>query len=112
MTRHLRRDILVGMLEGHRVSGEKIRQARLKQGMSQSQLARAVGVSERNVVRWETGRNQPRLEHVLRIADACGVHVADLMERGPDNSEPVTREQRLINVGLAVEALIPGVVQS
>lgn len=88
------------------MSGFKIRQSRLRKGLSQSQLARAVGVSERNVVRWETGRNQPRIEHLVRIAEVCGVNVGDLLENGPDDSEPITREQRLMAVGLAVEALV------
>lgn len=96
------------MLEGRRVSGEKIRQARLRAGLSQSQLARQVGVSERNVVRWESGRNQPRPEYVLAIAEVCCVHVVDLYDDAGDDSEdsPITREQRLINVGLAIEALV------
>lgn len=78
--------------------------------MTQAQLARAIGVSERNVVRWETGRNQPRLEHAISVAEACGVHVADLMERDDTPDQPITREQRLLNVGLAIEALIGGLV--
>jgi transcriptional regulator with XRE-family HTH domain len=94
------------MMEGKRVSGNKIRQARLRAGMTQSELARKVGVSERNIVRWEGGRHQPRLEHVVAIAEACGVHVADLLDSGPDDETPVTREQRLLNVGLAIEALV------
>lgn len=93
------------------VSGPKIRQARLRAGMSQAQLARAVGVSERNVVRWESGRNQPRVDHLVRIAEACGVAVSDLLD-GEDNDAdaPLTREQHLINVGLAVEALLAEMV--
>lgn len=75
--------------------------------MSQMQLARAVGVSERNVVRWETGRNQPRLEHLLGIAEACGVHVLSLLEDSDGGSEdPVTREQKALRVGMAILDLV------
>lgn len=72
------------------------------------QLARAVGVSERNVVRWETGRNQPRAEYVFAIAEVCRVHVADLYDGGGDSGRDsaMTREQALLNVGLAVEQLL------
>ena len=55
--------------------------------MSQQQLARVVDVSERNVVRWETGRNQPRLEHLVRVAEACGVDLVDLFEDNGDSED-------------------------
>lgn len=83
------------MLEGRRVSGDKIRQARLRAGMTQTELARAINVSERNVVRWETGRNQPRPDYVFAIADACRCHVADLYDGDCDPDLPMVREARL-----------------
>ncbi|HVL53952.1 MAG TPA: helix-turn-helix transcriptional regulator [Vitreimonas sp.] len=55
-----------------RVNGSRIREARLSAGMSQSQLARQVGTSERNIVRWENSKNQPRVESVAAIAEATG----------------------------------------
>lgn len=87
-----------------RADGAKIKQARQRAGLTQERLSRLVGVTVRNVVRWETGRNQPRTEHLFRIADACNVGVEALLE--DERDEPITREQRLLNVGLAVEALL------
>lgn len=55
-----------------RVDGKKIRDARLTAGMSQSQLARAVQTTERNIMRWESSSNQPRVESVVAIAQATG----------------------------------------
>ena len=55
-----------------RVNGHRIREARLAAGMSQGQLARAINTSERNIVRWETSKNQPRVESVAAIAEATG----------------------------------------
>lgn len=57
------------------VSPLKLREARHKAGMTQAELARRVGTSERNIVRWETGKNTPRLEHVAGIADATGRNI-------------------------------------
>lgn len=55
-----------------RVNGFRIREARLAAGMSQGQLARHINTSERNIVRWETSKNQPRVESVAAIAEATG----------------------------------------
>ena len=80
------------------MSGERIRQARLRAGMSQEDLAHKVGVSARNVVRWETGRTRPRVVHLLRIAEVCGVPVTALLDDGDDGEEeeselPLTRAE-------------------
>lgn len=55
-----------------RVQGSRIREARLSAGLSQGQLARRINTSERNIVRWETSKNQPRVESVAAIAEATG----------------------------------------
>lgn len=55
-----------------RVQGKLIREARLAAGLSQGQLARMISTSERNIVRWETSKNQPRVESVAAIAEATG----------------------------------------
>lgn len=54
------------------VIGKRIKQARHSAGMTQAALARAAGVSERNIVRWENDKHSPRTEHVVAIAQATG----------------------------------------
>lgn len=54
------------------VNGDRIKQARLASGMSQAQLARTIRSTEKNISRWEQGRNQPRIENVAAIAAATG----------------------------------------
>ena len=94
------------MLEGKRFSGERIRQARFDCGMTQAQLARAAGTRERNIVRWEREQNQPRLENVLAIAEATGKPLDFFVVEANPSDDPMTREQALRNVGLAVEQLL------
>lgn len=55
-----------------RIDGSRIKQARLTAGMTQSQLARSINTSERNIARWENGPNQPRVSSVAAIAKATG----------------------------------------
>lgn len=54
------------------VNGGKIKEARLAADMSQAQLARAIGSTEKNIQRWENDRNQPRVSSVALIAKATG----------------------------------------
>lgn len=72
------------MAVSFRVSGKKIRAARHGAQMTQAQLARAVGTSERNIVRWENDQNAPRVQHVSAIAKATGRSVEQLMESDGD----------------------------
>lgn len=58
------------MTTTQRVSGNKIRDARLKAGLSQTQLANAIQTSERNIRRWESEDNAPRIDSVAAIARA------------------------------------------
>lgn len=74
--------------------------------MTQAQLARAAGTRERNIIRWENGQNQPRLENVLAIAQATSKPLDYFLVDGEVRDEPISREQHLMNVGLAVEALV------
>jgi transcriptional regulator with XRE-family HTH domain len=55
-----------------RIDGSRIKRARLGAGMTQTQLARAINTSERNIARWENGPNQPRVSSVAAIAAATG----------------------------------------
>jgi len=61
--------------------GERIRAARTYAGLTQRDLATAVGVSVRTVSLWETGRRTPSSRWVAAIADACGVGVEYLFRR-------------------------------
>lgn len=70
---------------------DRIRQARHEAGMSQADLARAVGTSERNIVRWEGAKNSPRFEYVAAIARATGQDVSFFEgDGGPDENEEVS----------------------
>lgn len=82
-----------------RVSGCRIREARLASGLTQAQLARNVGTSERNIVRWENDQNAPRLKHLAAIAHATGREVGHFVtaDAGDDEQEEdsVSRLRRI-----------------
>jgi transcriptional regulator with XRE-family HTH domain len=51
---------------------EKIKEARSQAGLSQRQLAEAVGVTVRAVRFWEAGQREPHWSLIVRIARATG----------------------------------------
>ncbi len=53
--------------------GERIKSARKQCGLSQVELAKAVGRSQSAVAEWETGDTEPRRNIVEKIAGALGV---------------------------------------
>jgi DNA-binding XRE family transcriptional regulator len=58
--------------------GEAIRFHRLEQGMTVDRLAELVGVDRSNVVRWEAGQTEPRIEHRLALSVNLDVPAEDL----------------------------------
>lgn len=58
--------------------GQIIRQRRAELGLSQVELAAAVGVDKRQIRRYEAGEQQPVLSVALAIADALDISISDL----------------------------------
>lgn len=56
-----------------------IRAVRIAAGMTQQQLADALGVAQQSVTRWETGEREPRVSTLKRIAAVLGCDLRDLI---------------------------------
>jgi len=69
-----------------RLIGGRIREARQRAGLTQGQLARSIETSERNIIRWENGQNEPRVHSVVAIAKATG-HELDFFLTGSVESD-------------------------
>ena len=51
--------------------GSRIREARLKTGLTQKRLSELLGVSPHAVWSWEAGKMKPTPEHLLELAYQC-----------------------------------------
>ena len=60
-------------------TGEVIKAARKKAGMTQAQLAEKLGISYVGVSQWENDLRNPKLDTLQRIASALGVPVQALI---------------------------------
>ena len=72
------------MIDQQRI-GAFLREVRQTQGITQEQLAAELGVSNRSVSRWETGRTMPDFDLLIELAKRYDVSVDELLaaERNP-----------------------------
>ncbi|RAV31924.1 XRE family transcriptional regulator [Corynebacterium heidelbergense] len=61
--------------------GRVVESLRRERGMTQSQLAQAVGISTRGVIRLESGATSPTLDVFCRFADAFSMRPSELLRR-------------------------------
>lgn len=59
----------------------KIRELREEKGLTQKELGAKLGVAQAAVAQWESGKSTPTLPNMVRVADALGVTLDQLMGR-------------------------------
>jgi transcriptional regulator with XRE-family HTH domain len=67
------------VLVHRRVIGDRIRAARLHANLTQEKLAELAGMDRQTINRVEQGHQSPILDNLIRIADAIGVPLSDLV---------------------------------
>ena len=75
--------------------GERIRKARLRYGMSQTELAKRVGISKTAMNQIEMGETaDPRLSRIRAMADILGVSMDYLAGRQDEDATAPPQRQR------------------
>ena len=59
--------------------GKNIKALREKQGLSQVELAKKIGVTDKAVSSWETGAKTPRMGNIQKMADVFGVEKSEII---------------------------------
>ncbi|MEA4922947.1 MAG: helix-turn-helix domain-containing protein [Eubacteriaceae bacterium] len=75
------------------ITGTTIKELREKQHMTQSGLAEKIGVSDKAVSKWETGKGLPDITLIEPLAEALGISVMELL-----SGEFVTNGNRSANM--------------
>lgn len=75
------------------VTGATIKSLREKQNLTQGQLAEKIGVSDKAVSKWETGKGLPDISLLKPIAEALSISVIELM-----NGEHITNKNVSANM--------------
>ena len=58
---------------------ENLKQLRKENGLSQTQLARALNLTVKTISHWETGYTEPSIKQILELAEFFHVPLEDLL---------------------------------
>ena len=72
--------------------GRRIRELRMKRGMTQEKLAESAGLDLSQLSRMENGHGNPNFETLQRIAKALQIRAHELLDFSQHDSEMVVRE--------------------
>ncbi len=102
--------IVADMLEYGPMLGDRVRALRESKGWTQTELAGRAGVSRQLVGALEAGRNLPRVDSALALADALGMQVASLFGPVPQPQDVLSgdppAEGSLVRVGVVGERTV------
>ncbi len=79
-------------------TGDLIRSARTRAGLSQEQLAERLGMPRSSIARWETDTVEPGFSTLRRVLQACGFDLSTTLvefERDLERDAQVREVQRL-----------------
>ena len=86
--------------------GELIREARLRSGLSQQELADRLGTSQPVIARWESGRRSPTVDALVRAVRACGLDVGMSIGTYDSEHELLIRQNLLLTPAERLDKMI------
>ena len=96
------------------ISGDLLREARLRAGLTQRELARRAKTSQSAIARWESGEVAPSFERLRELIRACGLELTVGLANYDDSYVPdivdnlrVSPAQRVDRAVSLVNALRP-----
>lgn len=67
------------------INAQKIRELRIRRGLSQQELSRLLGISVQAISKWELGYSQPSASHLIQLAQAFNVGIDDFLTNHKQN---------------------------
>ena len=92
------------------ITGAMIKRLREERKISQNTLAEAIGVSDKAVSRWETGRGYPDITLIEPLAAALGVSVIELFSG--DDVVNTNKASKMLRMKLYVCPVCGNVIQA
>jgi transcriptional regulator with XRE-family HTH domain len=72
--------------DDHMMSGDLIKEARLRAGLTQTELGARLGKAQSAIARWERDDVSPSLETVRDVVRACGLDLTFFMSKFDDSN--------------------------
>ena len=89
---------------------DKLQAERRKNGLTQEDLAEALGVSRQAVSKWEQGEGWPEAEKLLALADRFGVSLDYLMDRVSQDKAPAGNAADSSSAGIPADPPSPEIL--
>ena len=85
--------------------GTRIRTMRKSRGMTQEDLARAIGQSASSITMYETGRREPDFETLDALADVFNVPLVSLVSEDDSSADPSAEQPKSDDIRLLIRGL-------
>ena len=82
--------------------GQKLKEIRKNEGLSQEQLAEKIGVSRQAITKWETGRGMPDIENMMILAEIFKTTLDELVSQSVQQTAkkpPVYHSETSYDIG-------------
>ncbi len=86
--------------------GPLIREARLRAGLTQTELAKRTGRERSVIARWEQGAVSPSIDNLLDIVQACGFELPLVLVPRDTSLDKQLAKNRLLSPERRVERLL------
>lgn len=93
------------MSERTSMVGKRVKMLRMQKGISQSELARSVGISQAHMSNIETGHSHITLENLFALHDILGVTMASFFV-DIDGGKDVAENSTFIDLSDMIDALL------
>ena len=87
-------------MEKDRMLGEKIKEIREKEGLTQEEFAKEVFVSRTTVTKWETGKSLPSIDTLRLISEKYNVSIDELLHNEAESGFYKNEKKGLENLEL------------
>ncbi len=81
--------------------GQKLKEIRKNEGLSQEQLAEKIGVSRQAITKWETGKGMPDIENMMILAEIFKTTLDELVSQAMpshDKKKPVYHSETSFDI--------------
>ncbi|MGS0764403.1 helix-turn-helix transcriptional regulator [Syntrophomonas curvata] len=79
---------------------DRLKKVRAEKGMTQVQLAEALGVSKGTIAMWETGKREPNFETLNELSEIFDKRIDYILGYSNDDSSPKMTEEDIEQLGL------------
>ena len=85
--------VLRDLIDESQTLGGRLQNARARQGLSISEVAKLSGVQKKTLMNWELDRSEPRSNRLIQLAGVLGVQAAYLLD-GQGGDAPVPQRSK------------------